>query len=239
MNALLAQIRKDVAELEGGFSGALNISNSMDEMIGHVFANCVPPPWAQRIKANSRKPLGEWFADMKSRHVQFTLWAEQSLRLLPSMWIAGLFNPNGFITACMQAVARANGTALTAMAVQWEVTIFTDAALIEAPPAAGSFVHGLFLEGAGWDVAARQLCESKHTLLHTPMPVLLLSARVTLREGDDTATVESEEGCFGCPVYTTTSRGGSFVFAVQLNSSQPAGAWVRAGVALLMQPDYP
>lgn len=76
-----------------------------------------------------------------------------------SFWLTGFFNPQGFLTAMKQEVTRIKKT--------WaldDVRYFTDVQKEIIPgedgriegtrgltaPAEGVFIHGLFLEGAGW-----------------------------------------------------------------------------------------
>ena len=41
-----------------------------------------------------------------------------------------------------------------------------------AQPAEGTYVHGMYMEGARWDKAANTIVESKPKELHPPMPVM-------------------------------------------------------------------
>lgn len=53
----------------------------------------------------NRKPLAAWFSDFLLRTKQLKAWLDLSSQLdvLPrSVWIAGLWNPMGYITACLQ-----------------------------------------------------------------------------------------------------------------------------------------
>lgn len=42
------------------------------------------------------------------------------------------------------------------------------------------------------------------------------------------------QGIYMCPVYKTEQRGPTYVFCAQLKTKSPAGRWVLAGVALIM-----
>lgn len=42
------------------------------------------------------------------------------------------------------------------------------------------------------------------------------------------------QGIYMCPVYKTEQRGPTYVFSAQLKTKSPAGRWVLAGVALIM-----
>lgn len=67
-----------------------------------------------------------------------------------SVWIAGLFNPLKFITACLQVIARNKKLPLDDMAIISIVTEFRseeDARLEDEC----AFIHGMYLEGADYE----------------------------------------------------------------------------------------
>jgi len=67
-----------------------------------------------------------------------------------SVWIAGLFNPLKFLTACTQVVARQKGLALDNMSV---VTVVTEFRTVEEAKLEDecALIHGMYLEGADWE----------------------------------------------------------------------------------------
>ena len=68
----------------------------------------VPPLWLKicgqigPTGTYNRKSLSAWFLDLLARQKQLKEWSEMSLQLPGSIWIAGLFNPMGYVTACLQ-----------------------------------------------------------------------------------------------------------------------------------------
>lgn len=86
MNAILALMGNGMRELELGLSGALNISDAMDALIGFLFINSVPPNWLKMCGQigptgnYNRKNLASWFLDLKERHQQLDEWAKVSKR---------------------------------------------------------------------------------------------------------------------------------------------------------------
>lgn len=87
-------------------------------------------------------------------------------------------------------------------------------------------MHGLFLQGARWDVSAGVLEEATLKDIHPPMPVVLI--RAAEREKSEPRDL------YVCPVYQTQSRGSTFVFTAGLRTKVPPAKWVMAGVAMLM-----
>lgn len=63
-----------------------------------------------------------------------------------TVWLAGFFNPQSFLTAIMQSTARKNEWPLDKMCLSVEVSK-KNRDDIRAPPREGSYVHGLFMEG--------------------------------------------------------------------------------------------
>lgn len=90
--------------------------------------------------------------------------------------MSGFFNPQGFLTAMKQEVARAHqGWALDQVSMTNEVLkIGTDEC--KKPPKEGVYVHGLYLDGAGWDRKTSRLVESTNKVLYVLMPVVHISA---------------------------------------------------------------
>lgn len=90
--------------------------------------------------------------------------------------MSGFFNPQGFLTAMKQEVARAHqGWPLDQVTMTNEVL---KVGLEEAkkPPKEGIYVHGLFMDGAGWDRKTSRLIESTNKVLYVLMPVIHISA---------------------------------------------------------------
>jgi len=83
-------------------------------------------------------------------------WTDK-FELPKSLWISGLFNSMSFFTAIMQTTSRLESLALDKMALNYVVTEYADPTEIlgDNPCDEGAFVHGLYLEGAGWEKGGR------------------------------------------------------------------------------------
>lgn len=181
LNALLVTVRSQLAELELGLTGALNVSDAMDALSACLFANTVPPSWLAACGQSgptgsyNRKGLVPWFSDMVQRDKHLLDWAKDPNKLpvsaaaralsrtracsprhaqkralhsrtsrppsaqlcgramptprgrwpQPSVWIAGLYNPMGYVTACLQMTARSKGLPLDSMTIVTTCMAFT------------------------------------------------------------------------------------------------------------------
>lgn len=153
-----------------------------------------------------------------------------------SLWISGLFNPMSFLTAIKQVTSRAKGLALDDMTLKTDVTNTKDYRDVLESAEDGAFVHGFFLEGAGWELGrgAEQgyLTDMILKDLHPELPVM----HVTAIDRKDVV----KEGMYECPVYVTTMRGPTYTFTALLKMESDEfdeKVWILAGVALLMAPE--
>ena len=64
-----------------------------------------------------------------------------------SVWLGGLFNPQSFLTAIMQSMARKNDWPLDKMCLNCDPTKKLNREDMNVPPREGSYIHGLFIEG--------------------------------------------------------------------------------------------
>merc|ERR1711964_393924 len=101
-------------------------------------------------------------------------------------------------------------------------------------PEMGTYIHGLFIEGARRDMGDGEDCitDSKPKELSPIMPMIHIKAVTKQVE----AAVDKEK-VYICPVYMTTIRGPTFIFSGPLNTKKDPKTWILAGVALVSQPD--
>ena len=183
----------------------------------------------------SNKDLITWFDDLLLRIKQLQDYSEELIAPF-SLWISGLFNPMSYITAIMQVTARREGLPLDNMTLKTDVTNIKDPAEITAHAENGAYLHGFFLEGAGWECGRGpeqgNLCDMILKELHPELPVM----HITAIPSQDKVTV----GMYRCPVYITTMRGPTYVFTAFLkmeSEESDENLWILAGVALLMSPE--
>lgn len=99
---------------------------------------CLPTLGAQLSLACALQELEAWTTDFA---------------LPTTVWLAGFFNPQSFLTAIMQSMARKNEWPLDKMCLSVEVTK-KNREDMTAPPREGAYVYGLFMEGQAGHVQA-------------------------------------------------------------------------------------
>uniref|UniRef100_A0A7S1M867 Dynein heavy chain n=1 Tax=Alexandrium catenella TaxID=2925 RepID=A0A7S1M867_ALECA len=233
MNLLLSQMRSSMIELELGISGALNVTEKMEDLAGDLQLNKVNAIWTEKAYP-SLKLLATWFADLLLRVDQVVQWTKV-LELLKSIWISGLFNSMSFLTSNMQVAARSNNLELDFMTNRCRFYNTRDLNDIRGMPPKGVNVHGLFMEGAGWEDGKGEdegyITDSKMKDLHPVMPICNVYA-VHIDEMDWNAM-------YHCPVFSTALRGATFIFQanVRMDPDDSETRWILAGAALLTQDD--
>ncbi|KAM9806325.1 dynein axonemal heavy chain 11 isoform 1-T1 [Syngnathus typhle] len=223
MNLLLGEVRKSLDELDLGLKGELTVSSGMETLQSALFNDAVPDSWA-RLAYASTKTLTRWFSDIRCSCRDLDSWTQDFV--LPAVvWLSGLFNPQAFLTAILQSIARKNQWPLDKMTLTADVTKKTKDDFGH-PPREGAYIHGLFIEGARWDTQSGVIAEAVLRDLTPPMPVLYVRA-VPAEEQELKNTYE-------CPVYRTKDRGSTYVWTFYLRNRQPPAKWILAGVALLL-----
>ncbi|NXI08137.1 DYH9 protein, partial [Irena cyanogastra] len=224
MNALTAELRRALAELELGLKGELTMTSDMETLQNSLFLGTVPESWLKRSYPSTAS-LGSWFADLLARISELEAWT-RDFSLPSTLWLGGFFNPQSILTAIMQTTARKNKWPLDKMTLQCDVTKKSREDFASAPRE-GAYVHGLFMEGARWDVQAGTITEARLKELTPAMPVVFIKAI----PGDKQDT----RGLYPCPLYKTRQRGPTYVWTFNLKTKESPSKWVLAGVALLLQ----
>lgn len=239
MNALLAEMRRGLAELDLGLKGDLTVSEPMERLMRALAGDAVPASW-RNLAYPSLRPLGSWLTNLLARAAQLSDWTADLSSPPRCVWLSGLFNPQSFLTAVMQTTARRNDWPLDRTVLVTEATKRAGPAQVEAPSRDGAFVHGLTLEGARWDDKAGCLDDARPKELLCPMPVLHVRA-VTADKAAEAAgggrggAGGGDGSSYACPVYATEARFREEVFTAQLRSRAGGSVkWTLAGVCMFL-----
>uniref|UniRef100_A0A3B3RIQ7 Dynein axonemal heavy chain 17 n=1 Tax=Paramormyrops kingsleyae TaxID=1676925 RepID=A0A3B3RIQ7_9TELE len=224
MNILTQEIKRSLKELGLGLKGELTMTSDMENLQNSLFLDQVPDTWTKRAYA-SMSGLAVWFMDLLNRIRELETWTSD-FTLPSAVWLAGFFNPQSFLTAIMQSMARKNEWPLDKMCLQCDVTKKSREEF-SSTPREGAYIHGLFMEGARWDIQAGIISEARLKELTPSMPVIFIKA----------IPVDKQEtrNVYQCPVYKTRQRGPTFVWTFSLKTKENPSKWTLAGVALLLQ----
>jgi len=224
MNTLINEIRRSLKACALGLKGELTITPDMEALMNAFFIDTVPSTWQARAYP-SMLGLTAWYVDLLARIKDLESWTADFA--MPNvLWLGGLFNPQSFLTAIMQSMARKNEWPLDKMALQVDVTKKNKEDM-NAPPREGAYLHGLFMEGARWDTQQGAINESKLKELTPAMPILFVKA-IPIDRMDN-------KNIYECPVYKTRDRGPTYVWTFNLKTKENPNKWILGGVALLLQ----
>ncbi|XP_032944295.1 dynein axonemal heavy chain 11 isoform X2 [Rhinolophus ferrumequinum] len=224
MNILLQEIRVSLQQLDLGLKGELTLSPDVEAQQSALSYDTVPDTWS-KLAYPSTYGLAQWFNDLLLRCRELDTWTHD-LALPAVVWLSGFFNPQSFLTAIMQTMARKNEWPLDKMCLTVDVTKKTKEDYGH-PPREGAYLHGLLMEGARWDIQSGTIVEARLKELTSAMPVIFAKA-VPMDRQDTKHTYE-------CPVYKTKRRGPNYVWTFRLKSKEKTAKWVLAGVALLLE----
>jgi dynein heavy chain len=220
---VLKLVSETLNDLKLAIDGTIIMNSQLKQALDSLYDARVPDNW---VKISWQSPtLGLWYTELLTRVAQFATWLYDGR---PNVfWLTGFFNPQGFLTAIRQEITRAHqGWALDSVRLQPEVMkqMKED---INSQPAEGVYIHGLFIEGAGWDRKNIRLAESQAKLIYQAMPCIHVSAT--------NASDDPDPRLYRCPVYKKPRRTDlNYIFDVDLRTDkQTPDYWIMRGVALV------
>ncbi|KAL7704965.1 dynein heavy chain cytosolic putative [Lotmaria passim] len=221
-NRLLDTMRGTLTELLQALKGEVVVTARLERLMQRLAFSQVPELWSQ-VGYLTLKPLGSFMEDLLCRVHFMRRWSESGLP--PSFWLSGVFFPQGFVMALLQARSRALRVPIDSLQLRFRVLTPEEGARVTAANTAymaggeartmrsavvGAYVHGLYLEGCGWDHRRGGLIEAAPGALTTELPVIHFEP-VTAEEA---APPPSRRGASGgdayvCPLYEVRTRAGT------------------------------
>lgn len=237
---MITVIKKSLSVLKQAIKGTVLMSGEMEGMYNAFLVQKVPANW-EKIAYPCLKPLNSWVEDFIARVDFMVSWLTKGPP--NSFWISCFFFPQGFMTAALQLHARKTKIPIDMLDFFPKPTEKVDPAEITAAPDTGVNIHGLYLQGCGWDFGKIELRESDKGILFVPMPIIQLSPEMVA----DIPKMITDGNLYPCPLYKTSERKGTLSttghstnFIKYFTLGQPeedANHWTTRGVAMLCMLD--
>jgi dynein heavy chain len=224
--ALIRRMVGNIKDLKRALKGEIGMSQSLDDLGTSLFNGALPSAWAMLAPA-TQKPLGSWVEHFLRRHKQYADWAAKGDPAV--FWLSGLHVPESLMSAFVQASCRRRGWALDKSTLYTVVTKTDDVNQVHHM-LDGSYIQGIYLEGARWDIENGCLARQHPKQLIQVLPFVQIvpveANRLKLR--DELPT----------PVYVTQLRrnamGVGLVFEANLTTKEHPSIWVLQGVACML-----
>lgn len=214
-------------DLKKALKGEIGMNQALDELGSCIFNGLLPGAWG-KIAPQTEKPLGSWMFHFLRRHAQYVDW---NVNGDPAVfWLSGLHVPESLLSALVQASCRRRNWALDKSTLYTKVSNFTDKEQVPKKLLDGTYVEGLYLEGARWDMEDGCLKRQRPKELIQLMPFVEIipeeANRLKLRNEIPT------------PVYITQLRrnamGVGLVFEANLSTKEHFSLWILQGVAMML-----
>jgi len=248
-NRLFNIVQSTLLNLQKAVAGLVVMDDVLEEVASMLLQGKVPLAW-KKCSFASLKLLGGYVEDLINRLDMFQQWIDKGKPV--AIWISGFFFTQAYLTGILQNMARVDKVAIDQC--MWNFYVQPKESLHDTlkdpygcggflkQPAKGTYVFGLYLEGARWDDETKVIAESMPKVLFDMSPVIFMDP-VTI----DTNNTPVHH--YVCPVYKTSERRGvlsttghstNFVMPAVLpidGVNHSAKFWSRRGVAMLTQLD--
>lgn len=230
-NILVGSMMNSLKDLKKALTGEIGMSDALDALGDSLFNGFLPGMW-RKLTPNTEKPLGAWMDHFQRRYKQYMDWVENDDPKV--MWVSGLHIPESFMSALVQTTCRKKNWPLDKSTLYTKVTKLVEAEEVTEKLESGTYVEGLYLEGATWDVEEGFLKRQEPKVLICNLPLLQVipveAAKLKLHN------------TFRTPVYVTQGRrnamGVGLVFEADLTTFEHPSHWVLQGVALVLNVDF-
>jgi len=233
-NILLKVMKKSLSNLGEAIKGTMVMSMELELMFRNIIDKKVPVMW-EEVGYPSLKPLGSWIIDHIDRIEFMSSWLYEGPPKTYSL--PSFFFPQGFMTASLQTYSRKNKIAIDTLKFKTHLRDEFIKDLKESPEY-GVNIHGLYLQGARWNMNEGKLADNKKGELFVEVPIIWLEPILE--------TTKDDERAYQCPLYKTSLRKGelsttghstNFIMYLALHTEQKPEFWINRGVALLCQLD--
>lgn len=163
-NVLINTISTTLKNLRKVYEGAILITPEYEIIAQSMLKNKIPAIWA-KVSYTSNKSLVSWIEDLKKRIDFFNNWIQNGRPCV--FWISGFFFTKSFLTATLQEYARNKKLPIDTLKFGFEILNVQPA----DAPEFGTYINGLFLEGARWNGEKLEECRLRE--LYFEFPVVL------------------------------------------------------------------
>lgn len=191
-NKLIVKMRTTIVDLKRALNGEIGMSAELDSLGSSFFNGFLPPIWS-KLAPPTQKNLVGWIAHFERRFKQYRAWIDVEEPKV--IWLSGLHIPESYLTALIQTTCRDKAWALDKSTMFTNVTKCRDEKEVTKRLDQGTYVQGLYIEGARWNGDIDCLDYQKPKELVTEMPLVQIipveANKLKLR------------GTIKTPVYTT------------------------------------
>ena len=229
-NNLLLRMSQSLKNLKRALNGEIGMSSDLDELSNSLLNGFLPGIWA-KLAPQTLKNLVNWMDHFEKRNKLYKTWYEEEEPKV--MWLSGLHIPESYLTALVQMTCRSKGWALDKSTLYTLVTKYKHPSEVKKRLDFGTFISGLYLEGAKWNMEKDCLDYQDPKELVVEMPIIQIvpveANKLKLR------------GTLKTPVYVTQARknamGVGLVFEADLKTDRHPSHWVLQGVGCCLNID--
>merc|ERR1712166_645578 len=89
-----------------------------------------------------------------------------------AFWISAFYFPQGFLTSVLQGHSRASMIPVDQLSFEFQLEDTADPDVLEEAPNEGIYIHGIFMDGAGWDYTDMVVAPQEFGVMYMRAPIV-------------------------------------------------------------------